>query len=108
MGELPSAVFGDWVHSHEEDSGEISVYRRPGYDFPPARGRRGFDIKRGGGFVWHRIASADGNVDAEGRWRAEGNDQIVATFDDDRLEALKVAIVSCDGEILKVRRRGPM
>jgi hypothetical protein len=104
MNEVPPAVFGEWVHSHEEDTQDTSVYRRPGYDFPPARGRRGFALKRDGGFVWHRIAAADGNVDSMGRWRIEDNDRIVATFEEKQLEPLKLDLISCDGDVLRIKR----
>ena len=104
MPELPPAVFGDWMHSHEEDTSDVAVYRRPGYDFPPARGRRGFEIKRNGEFIWHRIAAADGNIDSQGRWRTEGAERVVVEFDDDRLESLRLDIVSCDDRTLKIKR----
>ena len=29
----------DWIHSHEEDVGEVQVFRPAGHPFPPARGR---------------------------------------------------------------------
>ncbi len=45
MSDLPPELFQHWMHSHEEDSGDVQVYRPADYDFPPARGRRGFELQ---------------------------------------------------------------
>jgi len=42
------ALVGEWVHSHEEDQPGREVFRRRGYAFPPARGRRALDLAAGG------------------------------------------------------------
>ncbi|CAN5117859.1 hypothetical protein BH23BAC1_BH23BAC1_14220 [soil metagenome] len=58
-----------WVHSYEEDSGNITVYRPQSFDFPPSRGREGFEFKDGGLFKKYVIAPADGINTINGRWR---------------------------------------
>jgi hypothetical protein len=42
---------GRWVHAHEEDEGDVQVYRPAGYDLPPARGRRGIEFRPDGEVV---------------------------------------------------------
>ena len=48
VSDLPPELFQHWMHSHEEDSGDVQVYRPADYDFPPARGRRGFELRPDG------------------------------------------------------------
>lgn len=40
-----------WWHSFEEDHDDVAVYRPDGFDFPPARGRRGIEIDPDGSMV---------------------------------------------------------
>ena len=37
-----------WIHSYEEDTEDVRVYRPRSYDFPLSRGRTGFEIKKNG------------------------------------------------------------
>jgi hypothetical protein len=39
---------GRWMHSREEDEGDVQVYRPADWAFPPARGRRGIEFGPGG------------------------------------------------------------
>jgi hypothetical protein len=48
VADLPPELFQQWMHSHEEDTGDVQVYRPADYDFPPARGRRGFELRPDG------------------------------------------------------------
>ena len=59
---LPRALFRHWVHSREEDSGDIEVYRPDGFAFPPAFGRDGFEMRVDGEFIQDDIGPADGIV----------------------------------------------
>jgi hypothetical protein len=54
MGVDPANLQGRWTHSHEEDGPRTLVYRPSGWDFPPSRGRRSFDLR------------ADGSVESGG------------------------------------------
>jgi hypothetical protein len=45
---MPSAIFKHWVHSWEEDTEDVAVYRPSDYQFPLSRGRDGFEIKKNG------------------------------------------------------------
>src|SRR5690242_20720621 len=81
---LPTAIIGSWRHSHEEDADGVKVYRTSDYRFPPARGRAGFEIKKGGAFIDHPIAPADGNESVKGTWKLEGGKVTVTFADNDR------------------------
>lgn len=37
--DLPQEIFKHWVHSHEDDTKDIKVFRPVDYKFPPSRGR---------------------------------------------------------------------
>jgi hypothetical protein len=58
-----------WVHSYEEDSANIQVFRPKDYNFPPSRGREGFEFKERGLFKKYVIAPADGINTINGSWR---------------------------------------
>ncbi len=107
MSELPDSIFKRWVHSFEEDAGDVAVYRPRDYDFPLARGRRGLEFKKDGGFIEYRIGPTDAPLGVPGRWRSEGPNQVRIIFTDHRKSPYVLEIVYCDGELLKVRRSPP-
>jgi hypothetical protein len=69
----PSSLLGSWLHSHEEDTDDTAVYRRADYDFPPARGRKGFELKPDGTLSEKGIGPTDRSVQTRGRWHLSGN-----------------------------------
>jgi hypothetical protein len=97
---LQGALPGTWWHSHEEDAEGLQVYRREGYAFPPARGREGFSLEAGGGFVLLGIAPADGTERTGGRWRLEGS-SLRATLTDGTTRTWQ--LLSLEGDVLRVR-----
>jgi len=97
-------LFRRWAHSFEEDTEDVAVYRPFGFEFPPAFGRDGFDIMRDGGFIRYDIGPADGLVEVPGRWKAKGPNKIVVHFDDPDIEPDTLHIVSCEGDVLRIKR----
>jgi hypothetical protein len=91
------------VHSHEEDTAGVRVYRLAGYRFPPARGRGGFEIKKGGDFIDHPIAPADGNDSFPGTWQWDGAGKVMVTFRAAGRKNLEFRVLSCDGKVLKLK-----
>jgi len=73
---LPSELFRRWVHSHEEDSGAVRVYRTAGYPFPPARGRRGFELAPDGTYTEHGPGPTDKPISSTGRWEPAGEGRV--------------------------------
>lgn len=99
MADVPDELLGHWVHSHEEDSGGERVYRPADYDFPPARGRRGFELRPGGELVLYGPGATDRPEAATGRWSVSGSGRV-------KLGGEEVAIVSASSDRLVLRPSG--
>ena len=104
MEDWQECILRQWVHSHEEDTQDMRVYRPAGYNFPPSRGRMGFEFREGGELVYYGIARADGSELSSGRWTIEGSNQVRIDVDNERMQPLVMEVVSCDDETLKVKR----
>jgi hypothetical protein len=65
----PDALVGAWLHSHEEDTPTTTVYRKADYDFPPSRGRQGFELSHDGTLAQKTIGPADRGQHVRGTWR---------------------------------------
>ncbi|WP_433367287.1 hypothetical protein ACQPZX_39335 [Actinoplanes sp. CA-142083] len=68
MTEATGLPQGRWTHSYEEDHDGVQVYRPDGYDFPPARGRRGIEFRPDGTYIDWAIGRGDANEARPGRW----------------------------------------
>jgi hypothetical protein len=101
---LPRELFKRWVHSHEEDTDEVRVFRPKGYPLPPARGRRGFELRENGEFVQYGIGQTDKSEATVGRWEADGARRANVSFPDGRLEPYVLEIVSLDDDKLAIKR----
>ncbi len=104
MEELRECVLRHWIHSHEEDTQDLRVYRPADYAFPPSRGRMGFEFREGGDLVYYGIAPADGSEQSSGRWAIEGTNQVRIEVDSERIQPFVLEVVSCDEGGLKVKR----
>ncbi|TGE22883.1 hypothetical protein [Hymenobacter metallicola] len=95
---------GTWLHAHEEDQGDVQVYRPNTYAFPPSRGRTGFQFDHNGLFTQYDIAPTDGLEGRKGTWKAEGSTILLISLDDKKDPDYKLEIVSLESGVLKVRR----
>jgi hypothetical protein len=102
MTELPEEIFRKWMHSFEEDTNGITVYRPFEYDFPPARGRDGIEFRPDGVFISWEIGRADALHGTNGHWKMESSGHVRVSFEGDR-KPLILEILHCDSEVLKVR-----
>ena len=95
---------GRWMHSFEEDHGDVLVYRPPEHDFPRARGRDGIEFAPDGSFVEWAVGRGDAQEAVPGRWRtAEASGAVeVSTA---RGEEQVLEIVTLAPDRLEVRRR---
>ena len=66
---LPQTLFQRWTESHEENAGDVRVYHPDSYAFPPARGRRGIELREDGTFIHYGIAPEDGTMSVNGEWK---------------------------------------
>lgn len=94
--------FGTWMRSQEEDKDPNAawlLYRPGSYNFPPARGRSGFVVEKGGKFAligpspadrqdtsrgsWTLVSKGCLNISVPGselkqlKWKAEGKDKLL-------------------------------
>jgi hypothetical protein len=102
--ELQVCILGSWLHSHEEDSESVSVYRPSDYDFPPSRGRAGFEFRPNGELLYLGIAPADGTLQEIGSWVVEDGNVVRIEIPSRREHPLLLVIASCDDEMLVVKK----
>ncbi len=90
-----------WTHSHEEDEGDLLVFRPSDREFPPARGRDSFDLGPDQELTRGGPGPDDRRMTQAGTWSVDGRQLIlrVPGRPEERLE-----IVSVDPEKLVVRR----
>lgn len=100
---VPPEIFKRWMHSREEDTQEMRIYRPSNYPFPPSRGREGFEMKENGEFISYGPGPTDRAQKRLGTWKLESGNRIVVTFEDPRWKPYTMEIIFCDREILKVR-----
>jgi hypothetical protein len=104
MAELRACILRNWVHSHEEDTQEVRVYRPADYAFPPSRGRMGFEFREGGELIYRGIGRTDRSEPSSGRWVIEEPNRVRVEVDNHRTPPFVLEVVSCDDKALKVRR----
>ncbi|QCR25202.1 hypothetical protein [Pontibacter sp. SGAir0037] len=96
-----------WLHSYEEDQGDIMTFRPNTFDFPPSRGRTGFTMEKDGIIRQYEIAPADGLEEVTGHWELEGQDTILVKFDREEQspeQDYRIKILSLKDQVLKIRR----
>ena len=94
-----------WVHSREEDTDDETVYRPQHFDFPPARGRRAFELRDDGTLVEYSPGPTDRPVGKPGQWKLVG-EQVAVSGDSDDKPTRMMTIISLDAEKLVVRKGG--
>jgi hypothetical protein len=104
MPNLPTCMLKHWIHSHEEDTPDLRVYRPANYAFPPSRGRVGFEFHEGGTLDYYAIGRADGSEQLSGSWKIEGSNVIKINVNSQRIQPFDLQVVACDDQALKVRR----
>ncbi len=80
---LKEAIGQVWIHSHEEDSADLRAYRAEGFDFPPSRGREGFQIHADSTFTLFGIAPTDGVQRQKGSWKYK-NGRLHVNFEEQK------------------------
>ncbi|MHC1559971.1 hypothetical protein ACR9E3_13520 [Actinomycetospora sp. C-140] len=73
----PDRLVGRWLHAHEEDTGQVMVYRPADGAFPPSRGRAGFDLRPDGSAADLGPGADDRPGSVPGRWALEDGDRLV-------------------------------
>jgi hypothetical protein len=103
--DLSAQLHKKWVHSYEDDTDEVEAYRPSGYDFPPARGRRGMEFKADGTFIRYDIAPSDGSLPVPGTWEpVKGKKAVQIKVQGERPETYRLEIVALGDSLLRVKR----
>jgi hypothetical protein len=104
MGQtLPDNLFQRWIHSYEEDTEEAEVFRPPSYEFPPSRGREGFDIRKDGSFALLGPGRSDRSTAIAGHWVRSSDSILVVTFEENYLNR-RIQIIEVKPQILRIKR----
>jgi hypothetical protein len=101
---LPNSIFRRWIHSHEEDVGDILVYRPLDYLFPPARGREGLEFRENGEFISYQIGATDRNIGVPGKWSIKETNLVEIQFPNQASSSYTLTILECNEQILKIRQ----
>ena len=99
-----ASIQGSWTHSHEEDQGDVLVYRPShSYEFPPARGRETLEFGAAGELTERTPGPDDRTRDTPGRWTALGmNRYRLGSAGDSSAQVIEV--IEHSQEVLKIRK----
>jgi hypothetical protein len=99
-----SAIVGDWVHAHEQDSDGVRVFVPSGTPLPPSRGRQRLSLKPDGSFLEANPGGVDRTVQAGGTYEFDGRELVLkrAAYPE---PAIFEAIAGSDGSSLELKKR---
>jgi hypothetical protein len=104
-GQLPVEIYEKrWIHSREEDTNEIQVYRPSTFNFPLSRGRIAFEIEKSGIFIQYGIGPDDTKKKVEGNWTIEEPNTIKINFADKAIKSYSMKILSYDNNTLLIKK----
>lgn len=95
------ALYGRWVHSHEEDTDEEMVFRPAAHPFPPSRGRTSFELRPDGTYVEWSPGPVDVPEESTGSWSLDGERLVLGAEGD--LAGHAWQITAAEGDRLVVR-----
>lgn len=102
---LTKALVGKtWLHAHEDDRGDTTVYRPNSYDFPRSRGRTGFMLEADGTVHQYDIAATDGLEEKVGKWVMRKDNILEISFPDKKATDYEVKIFSATPTLLKLKK----
>lgn len=103
---LSGCLIGSWLHSWEEDTPEVIVFRPADYAFGPSRGRDGYEFRTGGILMYHGFGPADEPLTSTGEWGWRSGDEIHLVVNDPQGAYIdeSLRIVSCEADALLVER----
>lgn len=104
--EMTACLLGVWMHSIEEDTQELTIYRPGDYAFPPARGRTGFEFITAGYLVYHGFGPADEPEVTNGRWELISPNLVTIEVNQEQGPSPRetLEIVACSDDLLQIAR----
>jgi len=94
-----------WIHSYEDDSQDVMVYRNEDYLFPLSRGRKGLEFKDDGTFIRYDIGKDDLPRKVLGRWEPRNKNKIQLFIKGMDKKSDVLDILFCDKNTLKIKRK---
>ncbi|RZU00635.1 hypothetical protein [Rivibacter subsaxonicus] len=95
-----SRLLGTWWRVAEQDEPGLNVFRREGAPLPPARGRRGFELRPDGVATLFGPGPTDRRIGSTSRWSVDADGLLhVEGFD-----AAEGAIAQLEADRLALRR----
>jgi len=96
-------IYKHWIHSYEEDTKDKKVYRPSTFEFPPSRGRDGFEIKENGEFILHISGATDKREKISGNFKLDSNNLNIE-LTSQMQKSFVMTILSCDESQLIIKK----
>jgi hypothetical protein len=97
---LPDLAGTQWVHSHEEDGPDTTVFRPPSHAFPPSRGRKRMTFAGGGKMEGSIPGPVDAPSGVAGKWTLAG-DRLTVSYGK---TSLRYRVIAAEKDKLTLRR----
>jgi hypothetical protein len=106
LDDLPSEMFKRWVYSSENKGNNegIITYIAEGSAHAAARGKIGFEIKKGGEFIIHDVSPTDRPRKIIGHYEIIRPSTVKVYLDDQRQQSFSLNIISLQQDILRVTK----
>jgi len=101
-----SLLANHWIHSHEEDTAGLKVFRPASFPFPPSRGRHEYNLQRDGTMATVGPGPTDKRVSGTGTWTVEGQNILTMKLPGMQ-QAMRHRIVSLDSDRLVLEEVSP-
>ena len=99
-------LLGDWMHSHEEDTNGLTVFRPSTFAFPLSRGRKSFALRADGTYKGTVPGPTDRPAPTSGRWALAGRTLTLTGGKGVRATGVEYAVTEClVGERLVIARK---
>ena len=91
------------MHSYEEDSDDLKVFRPASYEFPLRYSREAMIFKEGGGFILHDIAPDNTRIRIPGSWKLIDHTKLEISLSSEKKENLMIEVerIHCKALIIK-------
>jgi hypothetical protein len=96
-----NALMKNWIHSHEEDTDDVSVFRPSSFNFPRSRGRRSLELSPDGKVIEHGIGPNDRPTVRSGSWKLNDPDQLQLSCADGVITLMRVLQVDDNRLVVK-------
>ena len=97
-------IYKHWNHSYEEDTVDKKVYRLSTFEFPPSRGRDGFEIKENGEFILYIMGPTDRPEKFFGNFTIDSN-KLNIELTSKIQKSYIMTILSCDENLLVIQKK---